>query len=245
MSADVASAAREGHRILVVDDEEGLRQSLAANLELEGYEVVEACDGLQAIELVCEGHFDLVITDMRMPGIDGLDTFRELRKVRPEIAVVMMTAFTLEKLVADALSEGVYTVVTKPFDIERIITLIARALARCVLVIDDSPEQAASMVHALRSVGLRAEGVHDGASAIDVVGRDSVDVCVLDLVMPGMDGVQTFEEIRRLDGSIPVIAVSGHSVPEMMHRLMSMGGYTCLRKPFDMRELVRAIARAR
>lgn len=63
--------------------------------------------------------------------------------------------------------------------------------------------------------------------------------------MPGMDGVETCEEIRRLDTSISVIAVSGHSVPKMMHRLMSLGGYTCLRKPFDMRELVRAIARAR
>jgi DNA-binding NtrC family response regulator len=101
------------------------------------------------------------------------------------------------------------------------------------------------MVHALRSVGLRAEAVHDGASALRVVDEEGVDVCVLDLMMPGMDGVQTYEEIHRIDRSIPVIAVSGHSVPDMMHRLMSLGGYTCLRKPFDMRELVRAIARAR
>jgi two-component system response regulator HydG len=243
---DARGAVRAPHRILVVDDEEGLRQSLAANLELEGYEVVEAEDGRRAIELVRDRDFDLVITDIRMPGIDGLDTFRELRKIKPGIAVVMMTAFTLERLVADALSEGVYTVLTKPFDIARIIELIARVLAGCVvLVIDDSEEQAASMVHALRAVGLRAEAVHDGASAIRFVREAGVDVCVLDLVMPDMDGVQTYEEIRRLDGSIAVIAVSGHSVPEMMHRLMSLGGYTCLRKPFDMRELVRAIARAR
>lgn len=239
-------AERPVHRILVVDDEEGLRQSLAANLELEGYEVVEAENGLRAIELVREGDFDLVITDIRMPGIDGLDTFRELRKIKPGLAVVMMTAFSLERLVAEALSEGVYTVVTKPFDIARIIDLIARALARCVvLVIDDSREQATSMVHALRAVGLRAEAVHDGASAVRFVRDEGVDVCVLDLVMPGMNGVQTYEEIRRLDASIAVIAVSGHSVPELMHQLMSLGGYTCMRKPFDMRELVRAIARAR
>lgn len=239
-------AARAARRILVVDDEEGLRQSLAANLELEGYEVVEASGGLQAIELVRKGDFDLVITDMRMPGLDGLDTFRALRKLRPAIAVVIMTAFSLEMLIEGALSEGVYTVVTKPFDIEKILALVARVMAGgLILVIDDDHEQATSMVQSLRDVGLRAEAVYDGASAVRFVREEGVDVCVLDLIMPGMDGVATCEEIRRLDGSIAVIAVSGHSVPGMMHRLMSLGGYACLRKPFDMRELVRAIARAR
>jgi DNA-binding NtrC family response regulator len=243
---DGRGAATAPRRILVVDDEEGLRQSLAANLELEGYEVVEAGGGRQAVDLVRESNFDLVITDMRMPGLDGLDTFRELRKLRPEIPVVIMTAFSLEMLVSGALSEGVYTVVTKPFDIAGILGLVARALDRClVLVIDDNEKHAELTVLALRAVGMRAEAVHDGPSAVRFVRDAGVDVVVLDLIMPGMDGVQTYEEIRRLDGSIAVIAVSGHSVPEMMHRLMSLGGYACLRKPFETSELVRAIARAR
>src|SRR4051812_37130854 len=114
----------ERRRILVVDDEEGLRTSLAANLELEGYEVHEASDGARAIELVQAEDFDLVITDVRMPGIDGIDTFREIRKIRPGVAVVMMTAFTTERLIDKALDEGVYTVVTKPFAMDRIIELI-------------------------------------------------------------------------------------------------------------------------
>ncbi|MEP7121204.1 MAG: response regulator [Byssovorax sp.] len=243
---DDGSNALPPRRILVVDDEDGLRQSLAANLELEGYVVAEASGGRQAIELVRESDFDLVITDMQMPGLDGLDTFRELRKLRPAISVVIMTAFSLEMLVEGALTEGVYTVVTKPFDIAGILGLVARAVERrLVLVIDDNVDQAELMVLALRGVGMRAEAVHDGASAVRFVREAGVDVCVLDLIMPGMDGVQTYEEIRRYDGSMAVIAVSGHSVPEMMHRLMSLGGYACLRKPFDMREIVRAIARAR
>jgi DNA-binding NtrC family response regulator len=242
----LSGAARAARRILVIDDEDGLRQTLAANLELEGYEVVDASSGLDAIELVRSSDFDLVITDMCMPGLDGLGTFREIRKLKPELAVVIMTAFSQEMLIEGALSEGVYTIVTKPFGIEKVLGLVERVMARrLILVIDDNQEQAASMVEALRSVGLRAEAVFDGATAVRIVREAGVDVCVLDLIMPGMDGVETCEEIRRLDTSIAVIAVSGHSVPAMMHRLMSLGGYTCLRKPFDMRELVRAIARAR
>lgn len=236
----------KSNRILVVDDEEGLRQSLAANLELEGYEVVEAPDGRAALSQVRAEPFDLVITDVRMPGIDGVEVFREIQRIRPGTAVVLMTAFTLEKLVDQALGEGVYSVVTKPFEMEHVARLCARAVGRrVVLVVDDAVEQAEVLVDALRALGLRAAAVHDGWSAVQLVRDDAVDVCVLDLVMPGLDGVQTYEEIRRIDDTIAVIAVSGHTVPEMMHRLMSMGGYTCMRKPFDVRELVRAIGRAR
>jgi two-component system, NtrC family, response regulator HydG len=130
--ADAARVAREAHRILVVDDEEGPRGSLAANLKLEGHEVIEAHDGWEAIELAQQSHFDLMITDMRMPGLDGLDTFRELRKIQPGIVVVIMTAFTEEQRVDDALSEGAYAVVRKPFDPVRLFALIMDALGRAI-----------------------------------------------------------------------------------------------------------------
>jgi two-component system response regulator HydG len=234
------------NRILIVDDEAGLRTSLAANLELEGYQVVEAGDGSHALSLVREGAFDLVITDVRMPGMSGVDLFREIRKVRPELPVVLMTAFAVEKLLAEALGEGVYAVLPKPFAVGHVLELAAHVIAGpVVLVVDDRPEQATSIVEGLRAVGIRATATHDGESAVRVVREENVDVCVLDLVMPGMDGVKTYEEIHRLDPAISVIAMSGHSVPRMMHALMSMGGYACLRKPFEMPELTRAIARAR
>lgn len=235
-----------GRRILVVDDEDGLRTSLAANLELEGYEVHEAESGRRAVELVREQPFDLVITDVRMPGMNGVETFREIRKIRPGTVVMMMTAFAIERLIEQALDEGVYTVVTKPFAIDRIMEMIARTLARpMVLVVDDVVEHADVIVQAFRDIGLSAEAASDGPSAVRCVSAGSVDVCVLDLVMPGMDGAATYEEIRRLDPTIPVIALSGYSVPEMMHRIMQMGGYACMRKPVDVRELIRTIARAR
>lgn len=233
-------------RILVVDDEEGLRQSLAANLELEGYEVHEARSGADAIELAQRMPFDLVITDVRMPGMNGVETFHEIRRIQPGISVVMMTAFTLERIIDQALAEGVYAVIHKPFSMPHVLGLIARAVdRRVILVVDDVPEQASSIVGALAALGLRAEAVNDGLTAVRLVHEGKVDVCVLDLVMPSVDGVATYEMIRRLDPSIAVVAISGYSVPEMMHKLMRLGGYACLRKPFAVGELVRAIARAR
>jgi two-component system response regulator HydG len=237
---------KANNRILVVDDEAGLRTSLAANLELEGYQVVEAGDGPTALALVRESSFDLVITDVRMPGMSGVDVFREIRKTLPDLPVVLMTAYAVEKLLSDALGEGVYAVLAKPFAVDHVLELIAHVVAGpVVLVVDDRAEQAAGIVEGLRLVGIAARAAPDGETAVRLIGEENIDVCVLDLVMPGMDGVKTFEEIHRLDPRISVIAVSGHTVPQMMHALMSMGGYACLRKPFHMPELTRAIARAR
>jgi two-component system, NtrC family, response regulator HydG len=232
-------------RILVVDDEDGLRTSLVANLELAGYEVVDASNGLMAIEYVKQQPFDLVLTDVRMPGLNGLDTFREIRKIRPETEVVLMTAFTLETILDEALSEGIYTVVHKPFAMEDIIALIERAMEHRLILIFDDETEASAVVEALKQVGLRSEAVRDGYDAVQLVQERRVDVCVVDLVLLGLDGVELWEEVRRLDPKIPIVAMSGGSFPDMMHRIMSLGGYACLRKPLAVPELVRVIARAR
>jgi DNA-binding NtrC family response regulator len=233
-------------RILIVDDDASFRTSLAANLELEGHQVTEAGDGARAVELVRAGLFDLVITDVRMPGMNGVDVFREVRRLRPEVPVILMTAFALERLLSDALGEGVYAMLSKPFSVDHAIALTARVLAGpVVLVVDDVTDQASAIVAGLRSLGVQASEVHDGEAAVQHVTAENVDVCVLDLVMPGMDGVRTCEEIRRRDPAVRVIGMSGYSVPAMMHALMSIGGYACLRKPIEMPELARVIARAR
>jgi two-component system, NtrC family, response regulator HydG len=234
------------NRILIVDDEAALRTSLAANLALEGYKVVEAEDGARAIELVREGSFDLIISDVRMPGMNGVDAFREIRKIRPGLPVILMTAFAVEDLLAEALAEGVYAVLPKPFDIARLIGLIARVVAGpVVLVVEHVPDHAKAIVTALRSVGIEAATARDGRAALRFVRMENVDVCVLDLVMPGLNGVKVCEEMRRLDPSIRVIAMSDDAATGITQALMSMGGYTCLRKPVEMPELTRAIGRAR
>src|SRR5262249_37241496 len=137
---------RASKHILIVDDEESLRVTLAANLELEGYQVTLAEDGACAVELVASTAFDLVVTDVRMPGPHGPEAFRETKKPRPELPVIMMTAFTTEADLDQAVAEGVYAALYKPFSMERLLDLIARAIVNAVvLVVDDDAEQARSI----------------------------------------------------------------------------------------------------
>jgi two-component system response regulator HydG len=116
--------------ILVVDDLKSIRLTLGGILEDEGYNVVLAENGYQAIEAAKQTPFDLVFMDIKMPGINGVQTFREIKKINPKAAVIMMTASSVEELIKEALDEGAYAVVYKPFDVEKIVSITKSALSR-------------------------------------------------------------------------------------------------------------------
>jgi two-component system response regulator HydG len=118
------------NNVLVVDDVKSIRLTLGGILGDEGYNVVLAEDGYQAIDAAKETPFDLVFMDIKMPGINGVQTFREIKKINPEAVVIMMTAYSVEDLIKEALEEGAYAVVYKPFDIEKIVSIIDSTL-RC------------------------------------------------------------------------------------------------------------------
>ncbi|WP_224363435.1 response regulator [Hyalangium versicolor] len=233
-------------RILVVDDEESMRITLAANLELEGHQVVEASTGEEALSLVKQQPVDVVLADIRMPGLHGVELNRHLRREQPGLPVVLMTAFAQESLVDDALAEGVFTVLHKPFDVEHLLRTLRRA-ARTpeVLVVDDVRDVAEATVEGLRLCGVRAEAVYDGDAAVERMRSGSVDICVVDLVMPGMTGPEVVERLRGVGQPVGFIAVSGHDVPEMMRQVAALGDVSCMRKPISIRELAQTIARAR
>jgi DNA-binding NtrC family response regulator len=233
-------------RILLVDDEAGLRTTLAANLELEGYEVIEAGSAEEALQKVGGLRFDLVLTDIRMPGMNGVDFFRELRRRHVDAPVVLMTGFALEDLIADGLAEGAFTVLPKPFDVQHAVDTLARAAKRpLVLVVDDTESVATTTADALRACGLRAISVLDGEAALAAVARNDVDLCVVDMVLPGMSGAEVVEKLRSRNPPVSAIAISSHDVPEMIRQVSAAGAFQFVRKPFSMPDLIRLIAKAR
>lgn len=232
-------------RILVVDDEHNLRMTIAANLELEGFEVVEAENGEAALALVKAQHFDLVLSDVRMPGMNGVDLFHRVHELKPELPVILMTAFALEGLVQEALREGAFTLLPKPFEIEHLVAALSSAARGPVIVIvDDIKSVAESTAAALSSVGVRAVAVTDGKQALDIVKTKAVDVCIVDMVMPGMSGADLIDLLRTQAPDVICIAVSGYDVDDMFRRV-AVHVHTILRKPLDPQRLVEVVAKAR
>jgi DNA-binding NtrC family response regulator len=233
-------------RILVVEDEESLRITLAANLELEGYEVVEASNGKEAIELLDGGKFDLVLSDIRMPQATGVDVLLHVKEHHPGLPVVLMTAYAMEDQVRTAMSEGVFAVLKKPFDFSAAAAAIVRALRHpVVLVVDDDAALATTLVESLRAAGVRAQAVSSGEAAVVAVNTGRVDVCVADLVMPGMNGLDLVRHIQKVAPDVTVIVFSGQNMHEMIRRVSATGIFAYLSKPIDPDELLYTVAKAR
>ena len=115
--------------ILVVDDEKNYLLVLSAVLEEEGYEVLTAPGGLEALEIQKSSDLDLVLTDMKMPGMDGIELLERIKAYDPDLPVIMMTAHgTVDKAV-EAMQKGAYSYVLKPFDNERLILYVKKAVA--------------------------------------------------------------------------------------------------------------------
>ncbi len=114
--------------ILVVDDKDSMRNMLTQTLTEEGYRVDAAEDGRKALDLVRNKSYDLVLTDLKMPNIDGLELLSNVKEIDDETSVIVMTAFgTIEDAVA-AMKRGAYDFITKPFDTEHLCVLVNRAL---------------------------------------------------------------------------------------------------------------------
>ncbi len=110
--------------ILVVDDEVDLAQGIADVLDARGYRVSVANDGFAAVELVKRASFGVVLMDIKMPGMNGVEAYKRLKEVRPGIKAIMMTAYSVEDLIAETMLEGAYEVMNKPLDLDRLLNLI-------------------------------------------------------------------------------------------------------------------------
>ena len=117
-------------KILVVDDDESLRRVTQLQLEESGYQVLTAATGEQALALIDEHAPGLVISDLKMPGMSGLDLLRETLAARPETTVILITAFGTVETAVDAIRAGAYDYITKPIDYEQLLLVVNRAMER-------------------------------------------------------------------------------------------------------------------
>ena len=115
--------------ILVVDDEKNYLRVLSAVLEDEDYEVLTAQGGQEALEILKSSDLDLILTDMKMPAMNGIELLEKIKVMDPDLPVIMMTAHgTIDKAV-EAMQKGAYSYILKPFDNERLIIYVKKAVA--------------------------------------------------------------------------------------------------------------------
>jgi two-component system, NtrC family, response regulator HydG len=116
-------------KILLTDDNTEFSLNLKDILEVKGYEVFIANDGFSALEFVKHNPVDLVLMDIKMPEMNGVETFKKMKFSSPDIPVIMLTGFALEELIRESIQHGVYGCLSKPLDFDELFSTIENALS--------------------------------------------------------------------------------------------------------------------
>jgi two-component system response regulator (stage 0 sporulation protein F) len=111
-------------KILIVDDQIEMTETLKDILEDEGYQTIVAHNGNQALNIINEDKVKIILMDVKLPDINGVEVFIEIKKIAPDIKVIMMTAFSVENLLRKAMHEGACGVIYKPINIKELIKLV-------------------------------------------------------------------------------------------------------------------------
>jgi two-component system, cell cycle response regulator len=282
-----------GERILVVDDEESNRDLLEAILAADGYQITLAADGPTALALAAESPPDLILLDLMMPGMSGLQTCQRLKQepATAGVPVIMVTALGQIANKEAAITCGADDFVTKPVSpddlrarVRAMLTVrpIARELDRTLAylheleaarhaeqheaptpVIPEAPPQPATGVvpipilvvdddvvtrtlygDLLVEHGFQVFAAATGKEGLDLLRRQPVEAALLDIMMPGMSGLELLERLHAQDADLPVIMLTAHASSQNAIGALKLGAFDFIVKGLDHDLVVLAVHRA-
>ena len=233
--------------ILIVDDNTSLCKSMSFILGRKNYAVVTAKDGQEAIARVEEIPFDVIFMDIKMPLMDGVETYKSVKKIRSEAVVIMMTAYAVEDLVQQALQEGAYAILYKPLDIEKAIALIEKAReikqGGLIMIVDDDAGICSTLKNILSHKGYKVGIVHTGEDAIAMAQKKAYDLIFIDMRLPTINGLETYLAIKEHSPETMAIIMTAYrqDMSEQVERALNNNAYTCVYKPLDMEGVLRLV----
>lgn len=231
--------------VLVVDDDISFVESLTDILTEKGYNAVGVNNGKEALEKIKGQPFDVALVDIKMPILDGIQVFKEIKKISRLTTVIMMTAYSMDDLIRDALKEGAYDVLRKPLDIERLIKMIeiTKVNGSLTMVVDDDPNIRTSLKDILEEKGHVVCTAKDGEEAIAIAKERPEDIVIIDMKLPFLNGLETFLELKKINPKLQAIIITGYKeeMQDLLKQAMSRGAYVCIYKPFDPQKIVEIV----
>lgn len=246
-------------KILVIDDDRMNCDLLQAVLTRHGYDVHSATSGLDGLNLFRQHNPRVTILDLRMPGMDGLTVLKEIRAIDPHAPVIILgggatelqenqaralrvTDFVRRGLSLDVLVEGVNRVVQQPARKQEAGAAPAGPdTGEAILIVDDEQLVRDLLVQFLNLRGYHALGATNGAQALAMVEQDPPDLILMDLMLPGMSGVEVLRRLREKHFSGAIIIVTGSYDEELLQDAWSLHPQEAISKPIDLDKLLAII----
>lgn len=232
-------------KVLIVDDEKAFCESMTDILDTKGYEVESENSGEAAITKVKEKFFDVVLMDIKMPVMTGVEAFKQIKEISPKTAVIMMTAFSVEDLIKEALKEGAFGCLRKPLDIDKLVEQIelAKEKGMLILITDDDPNTRETFKDTLEAKGYKISTAATGEEAIELVKERPHDILFIDMKLPVLNGLETYLAIKKIKPNIVAVIITayGEEMKDLLEEAVKNSCYTCLTKPIDMDNVLKLI----
>ncbi len=231
-------------RVLVVDDEARIRELLVETLEAIGYQSYGASGGGEALDKLRAEQFDLVISDIIMPGMSGLELLTHIQKRHRGIPVVIITGNAYKEIAETAEKAGAAAFLAKPFRISHIEQVMEEALSKkkdsaAVLVVDDDPAFLDFLADSLKSKGYAPLKAQNARQALELAVRHPVRFALVDYNLPDMNAVELLELLKQDNPYLPVALLSGAEISEQAKRPGQFQLW--LQKPLELSQLFRAL----
>ncbi|MDP8205109.1 MAG: response regulator [Candidatus Electryonea clarkiae] len=252
-------------RLLMVDDEEEFLASTAQALNRRGIDVKTAFDGAMALKLIKEYQFDVIVLDVKMPGIDGDEVFRRVKEIQPQLPVILLTGHGSVPHAFESSKGGVYDYLTKPCDMDTLLKVVQEAASQVrnqtdtadsiddsiksgaiiqVLIVDDEVELLESLKNVLQRRRMKVITAQNGEEALELMKESSFEVVVLDVKMPGMDGIEALQRMKKDFPNMEVVLLTGHPTVDTALAGVKQGAFDYVTKPPDVDELAEIIRKA-
>jgi PAS domain S-box-containing protein len=242
---EAVATVREGEAILVVDDDANIRRFLSYELKSKGYQVFEASNGKEALELARQHHPDLITMDIQMPDISGFDVTAVLKNDEETRDIPVLIVSVIEDK-EKAYKLGANDYLTKPFTKEKLIAKVNQLLIgtkKTILVVDDDKSLVKSIKYNLKHRGYSTHVAYDGRQALEMVAKHAPDLILLDIIMPNMNGYEVIKALksRPETSEIRIVLMTGIEIEGGRAKAISAGATEYVPKASGLKKLYETI----
>jgi two-component system NtrC family sensor kinase len=242
-------------QVLIVDDDSLIREQLAAEVKRHFFNTLTAGNGKNALELIEKHTIDIVLLDVKLPDMDGLEILKQVKQKKPDCEIIVITGFGNQEIAIQALRWGAIDYIEKPIKADELDAAIGRAMEKIIireklffkntiLVIDDDQRTLKRLKTFLEKENYEVFSAYNGGDALNTIEKCKIDIIVTDIKMSDVDGIEVIRRAKVVCRDIEGIVITGYNEQELAVKALRAGALDYLVKPLNLDELLHAIAKA-
>ena len=241
--------------ILIVDDDPTICSELQKELKRNFFPTFIAGNSKDALKILDKNKIDIILLDIFMPDVDGLDMLKKVKSKWPSVEVIIITGYSSQDKAIKALRRGAIDYLEKPINYEELNTSIGRAMEKItenadltyrhtILLVDDDKNATKRLSRILTKEGYEVFTANNGKEGLEIINNNKIDILIADIEMPVMGGIELLERVKKFQKDIEVIMMTGFGDESLAIEALRKGAINYLRKPIDLDEVLIAIEQA-